>query len=284
MLSVYPFTLVEGAESTGFKTVTGDIDGSRQLTLHFEHFAPGEQVVFGIDVDDTRDGGIPVQNRITEEELTGSLVRIHFCQPNGQTVTLENLMEANQAQLGGEGTMTTSATHPNTECALHQAEQAMLLNFRETLPDHWQTLNDGVMGGVSSSSFRQIEAGSARFEGVVSLENNGGFASLRIPLEISDLSAHQGLRIYHRGDGQRYRLRLHDNPRRDSIAYQAAFQTGNEWQETRLPFAAFQPTFRGRVPPDAPPLDVSRIQQLGLMIADRQVGPFQLDIGYIDVY
>lgn len=284
VLSVHPFTLVEGAESTGFTVVTGDTDGSRQLTLHFEHFAPGEQLVFGIDVDDTRAGGVPVQNRITEEELTGSLVQVHFCQPDGQTVTLENLMEANRVKLGAEGTVATPDADPDTGCAPHNAEQAMILNFRDTSPGNWQTINDGVMGGLSRSTFRQTEAGTARFEGTVSLEHNGGFASVRISLEIQDLSAHQGLRIYHRGDGQRYRLRLHDNPRRDSIAYQAGFQTQAKWQEARLPFEAFSPTFRGRTPPAAPPLDLSRIQQLGLMIADRQAGSFQLEVGYIDVY
>lgn len=44
---------------------------------------------------------------------------------------------------------------------------------------NWQPINDGVMGGISSSQIRFDLAGHAVFEGVVSLENNGGFASVR---------------------------------------------------------------------------------------------------------
>lgn len=43
----------------------------------------------------------------------------------------------------------------------------------------WQAINDGVMGGVSVSRLRFDSTGYAVFEGVVSLENNGGFASVR---------------------------------------------------------------------------------------------------------
>jgi hypothetical protein len=38
----------------------------------------------------------------------------------------------------------------------------------------------------------------------------------------------------------------------------------------------FRPSFRGRAVPDAPPLDPARVRQVGLLIADRQAGPFAL--------
>ena len=48
----------------------------------------------------------------------------------------------------------------------------------EMNPGSWQIVNDGVMGGISSS--RMVEAdGVLNFEGELSLENNGGFASAR---------------------------------------------------------------------------------------------------------
>ena len=43
----------------------------------------------------------------------------------------------------------------------------------------WQPINDAVMGGVSVSSLRFDPAGHAVFEGSVSFERNGGFASVR---------------------------------------------------------------------------------------------------------
>ena len=37
-------------------------------------------------------------------------------------------------------------------------------------------------------------------------------------------------------------------------------------------------TFRGREVPGAPPLNPARIRQVGLMIAERQAGPFAVEV------
>jgi hypothetical protein len=43
----------------------------------------------------------------------------------------------------------------------------------------WATVDDRVMGGISRSELRSAPTGHAVFEGEVSLERNGGFASVR---------------------------------------------------------------------------------------------------------
>src|SRR6476646_2092127 len=43
----------------------------------------------------------------------------------------------------------------------------------------WQTINDGVMGGVSEGKFKITDKKALEFFGTLSLENNGGFASVR---------------------------------------------------------------------------------------------------------
>lgn len=43
----------------------------------------------------------------------------------------------------------------------------------------WHAIDDRVMGGISRSTLRHHPAGHALFEGTVSLERNGGFASVR---------------------------------------------------------------------------------------------------------
>jgi hypothetical protein len=45
----------------------------------------------------------------------------------------------------------------------------------------WFSIDDRVMGGVSSSRLRYDAASHAVFEGPLSLERNGGFASVRSP-------------------------------------------------------------------------------------------------------
>ncbi|MFZ5557686.1 MAG: CIA30 family protein [Pseudomonadota bacterium] len=43
-------------------------------------------------------------------------------------------------------------------------------------------------------------------------------------------------------------------------------------------FDAFAPVFRGRTVSGAPPLDAGAVWTLGFVIADRQSGPFRLEV------
>ena len=143
----------------------------------------------------------------------------------------------------------------------------------------WNPINDGVMGGVSQSQLRYDPAGHAVFTGQVSFENNGGFASVRCqPSDLGrkDVTAYL-LEVY--GDGKRYKLNLRTNNSFDGINYQVQFDPpAGLWTTCRLVSADFLPSWRGRSVPDAPPLDTARVRQIGLMIADRQVGPFALAV------
>lgn len=157
-----------------------------------------------------------------------------------------------------------------------------VVDFARTQPSSWRAVNDGVMGGLSQSRLRGNDAGTAVFTGVVSFENNGGFASVRTSLGEVDLSEYDGLAVHVLGDGKRYRLRLRTDDRFDGIAYQATFDTaGDVWQVVEIPFASFLPTYRGRTPRGAPPLDISKICQIGFMIADKQEGGFRLEIAWV---
>ena len=57
---------------------------------------------------------------------------------------------------------------------------ASLFDFTDpSVASAWQAIDDRVMGGISRSTLRHDAAGHAVFEGSVSLERNGGFASVR---------------------------------------------------------------------------------------------------------
>ena len=94
-----------------------------------------------------------------------------------------------------------------------------------TLRDSW-IVNDGVMGGVSQSSLRQDVDGMF-FEGVVSLENNGGFASMRSSVRFPQGT--QLIELIAKGDGKRYKLVLRTElaPR---VTYVADFIALPTWQ------------------------------------------------------
>ena len=143
----------------------------------------------------------------------------------------------------------------------------------------WLSINDGVMGGISSGTAQIAPEGELIFSGRVSLERNGGFASVRTaPAALSAQGAH-AVRLEIRGDGKRYKLNLRTDAAFDGVQYQAAFDTkAGEWAKLVLPIEAFVPRFRGREVPDAPALDPARIVTIGFLISDRQEGPFRLDV------
>lgn len=147
---------------------------------------------------------------------------------------------------------------------------------------HWLVTNDDVMGGISTSEMRVSTNGTLVFAGTVSLENNGGFASVRSVPALCDLTGCDAFLLRVRGDGRRYKFTVRTERRLDSAIYQAEFMTkAGEWEEHRLAFKELVPTFRGRVLSGRPPLDPAKIASVGFLIADKQSGPFRLEIDWI---
>ena len=71
-----------------------------------------------------------------------------------------------------------------------------LIDFSNASAAGWQIVNDSVMGGISRSTLQLHEDGYALFSGTVSLENNGGFASVRTRAQAPmDLSDFEGLSV-----------------------------------------------------------------------------------------
>ena len=166
------------------------------------------------------------------------------------------------------------------------ADEKMLYDFSDTeAAVGWSAINDVVMGGVSSSAMETTEDGTVVYAGRVSLENNGGFASVRSGVRRWDLGAYSGIAMRCRGDGKRYKLNLKTDASFDGILYRIPFDTREgEWQTVHFPFSEFVANFRGRVVPDAPPLDPERITSIGLLISDKQAGPFRLEIAWLAAY
>lgn len=155
----------------------------------------------------------------------------------------------------------------------------LLFDFaKPTSVGEWHAIDDRVMGGISSSRLRHDPAGHAVFEGTVSLERNGGFASIRSTPADRGRPAAQTCFIEARTTGKRHKLNLLTDDAFDSINYQASFDPGATWQTLHIPLSAFRATFRGREVPGAPALDPARIRQVGLMIAERQAGAFALEV------
>ena len=59
--------------------------------------------------------------------------------------------------------------------------------------DNWFVVNDGVMGGLSQGSFEFNKEGYATFKGTISLDNYGGFSSIRYRSKQMDISNYHDL-------------------------------------------------------------------------------------------
>lgn len=143
----------------------------------------------------------------------------------------------------------------------------------------WHVENDDVMGGRSQSRLAVDDAGNAVFAGTISLENDGGFASIQCDYPELDVAAYRTIHLGLKGDGKRYQLRL-DAARRDRHSYAADFRTSGDWQEIVLPFADFYAIRHGdRLDlPNYPGQTLARVQ---LLAGDGRAESFRLEIDRI---
>jgi len=149
----------------------------------------------------------------------------------------------------------------------------------------WEIVNDDVMGDASESRMTVSVESIATFQGTVLLDRGGGFASVCTYPQPFGLSGYSGLRILARGDGKRYRVLLRTDDEKEGIVYDSPFETkARTWVTIDIPFSRFVPTVRGRTVAEAPRLMANSIRRIGVMIADKQDGPFRLDIDWIDAY
>lgn len=180
----------------------------------------------------------------------------------------------------------TGMTYEHIQPQHAQSTTKVLFDFsNEQTRGQWVIVNDGVMGGVSQSEILLSDQGTAIFRGTVSLENYGGFASIRTVSDSYDLDGYTGLIFKIKGDGQRYQLRLRGDNRFDGISYRYYVDTQPDiWMTIRVPFRDFVPVFRGRILNDVLPVAPGQVQQIGMMISDKQAGPFRLELESIQAY
>lgn len=147
----------------------------------------------------------------------------------------------------------------------------------------WQIVNDGVMGGRSSSRVTQTNDGRMQFEGTISLANNGGFASVRSKPKQLGLKGDDVFVIRLKADGRVYTFNLYTPDRRTAFSFQRDFRTlDDQWVEVRLPLREFVAHSFGR-PLPGEKLDPASVQSVGILLGDKKSGPFQILVDNIGV-
>ena len=153
-------------------------------------------------------------------------------------------------------------------------------NSNSDLKD-WRVVDDVVMGGRSDGALYLNEEGNAVFEGKVSLENNGGFSSIRYRFPEKKVSGYPKVKIRLRGDGKRYQFRVKPD-QSDRHAYITYFQTTGEWQTVEITLSEMYPTFRGRQL-DMPNYSGNKLSEIAFLIANKKAESFRLELDRIEL-
>jgi hypothetical protein len=149
----------------------------------------------------------------------------------------------------------------------------------------WRIVNDDVMGGVSSSKVFITEDDKISFSGNVSLENNGGFASLRSPVKEYNFENFSGIEIKIKGDGKRYSISMKETTYFSGYFYTSAFETKKEeWIVVQIPFNQFKLYYFGNETNSKKKIPLNNIKEISLLIGDKQEGSFNAEIDYIKLY
>ncbi|MBS4035361.1 MAG: CIA30 family protein [Ignavibacterium sp.] len=150
--------------------------------------------------------------------------------------------------------------------------------------NRWRIVNDGVMGGLSSSK-TIVQDDKIIFSGDVSLENNGGFASLRSPVKEYDFSKSTGVEIRIKTDGKRYSISMKETNYFTGLFYTSTFETKkDEWITVKIPFDNFKLYYFGREVNSGKIIPLNNIKEVSLLIGDKQKGKFNAEIEYLRLY
>lgn len=169
------------------------------------------------------------------------------------------------------------------QLTMNTTNQSHSFNFNLLKFNQIMLINDSVMGGKSSSKFK-LKDNVLEFTGKVSLKNNGGFASLRMMWPFKNIKIENKLRLRVTGDGKTYQFRLRTNQGYEGAAYVYEFKTIKDKAiDIKMDVNKFVPSFRGRKLTGMPQLHLKDVKQMGVLIADNQVGNFKIKLDRISL-
>lgn len=146
----------------------------------------------------------------------------------------------------------------------------------------WQVINDGVMGGLSEGQ-AELKENSILFTGNISLQNNGGFSSLKSPFELMDLSAFETVKIRYRSKGMRIAMTMETSRNWFDLYYKQDIPNeSDDWQVAVLDLEQFKGYRIGRATGlslgKAP---LQKMLRLGFISNEKRAGTFEMEVDYI---
>lgn len=156
----------------------------------------------------------------------------------------------------------------------------LIFDFNKTANiKNWIVVDDVVMGGKSAGTFSLSEEGHGVFKGHVSLDNNGGFSSVRYDLQKTTIDDCKLVVIKLKGDGKDYQFRIKSDTG-SYYSYIASFATSGNWEQISIPLEGMYPSFRGRKL-NSPNFSSDRIEEITFLIGNKRNEDFKLLIDNI---
>jgi len=144
---------------------------------------------------------------------------------------------------------------------------------------NWNVVDDIVMGGRSDGHFEINDNGVGVFYGDVSLENYGGFSSVRYRFGLKKTKHLSKVTLRLKGDGKRYQFRIKSTVL-EKQSYISYFETTGDWQIIEIQLSNLYPTFKGRIL-DLPNYPLQTLEQLAFLVSNKKEENFVLQIDSI---
>ena len=156
-------------------------------------------------------------------------------------------------------------------------EARIIYDFSKTEDlDGWYVVDDGVMGGRSKGKLKVENGDTGVFSGKISLENYGGFSSIRYYTGELNVKQNKYVTVILSGDNKYYQLRIRSS-RNDRHVYTKKFFAKDGWQEIRVPLDSMEPYFRGQRLRMSN-FDKRYISEIGFLIGNKVRENFELKI------
>jgi NADH dehydrogenase [ubiquinone] 1 alpha subcomplex assembly factor 1 len=147
----------------------------------------------------------------------------------------------------------------------------------------WVLITDNVMGGLSKSEII-YNANSILLKGDISLDNFGGFSSIRTKFSQLDLSQYEGVKIKFKSTKQHFAFTLENSQNWTRPNYKNNFHSNKDgtWMVATLYFKDFQENVIGQ--PTGKQLNLEKLKKIvriGIITTKKEEGPFSLEVDYI---
>jgi len=157
-----------------------------------------------------------------------------------------------------------------------------LFTFNRTIADlqDWYIVDDVVMGGRSEGEFFVNKDSKGIFSGKVSLDNYGGFSSVRFYTGKTEVQGYKQCVFRIKGDAKRYQLRVKSHASQE-FSYVQNFETSGEWETIAIDLETMYPTFRGRRL-DLPNYPMEELGEISFLISNKKAEYFRLELDWME--